>query len=183
MEPNPGVPEWYRGPEDPSGYRVAVCWDLRRMRGPSGARLTLRQMAEALGRELHRRIPESSAARWESGVKMPGADVYRAYITISGAARPFDVGGRDERAIPAGRLAEIDRRLREIERERGIKPSGDVADPISSTQAARLAGVSRQSVHNWVGEGSVRAVHQGTRLYVSQADVLARIENRQQNRS
>lgn len=153
------------------------------MRGPSGARLTLRQMAEALGRELHRRIPESSAARWESGVKMPGADVYRAYITISGAARPFDVGGRDERTIPADRLAEIDRRLRQVERERGIKPSGEFDDPISSTEAARMAGVSRQAIHNWVGEGAIRASHQGTRLLVSRADIMARGEGRQQNRS
>lgn len=144
------------------------------MRGPSGARLTLRQMAEALGRELHRRIPESSAARWESGVKMPGADVYRAYVTISGAARPFDVGGRDERNLPARWRAEFDRRLRQVELGQGVVPTGEFDDPISSTQAARLVGVSRQSVHNWVAEGSVRSVRQGTRLFVSRSDVLAR---------
>src|SRR5262245_24123474 len=80
-------PTWYRGPDDPSGYRVRVAGDLRQMRGREGLRLTQAALAKVLGQELGRDIPDSSVARWESGSKLAGADVYLACIDLVAAHR------------------------------------------------------------------------------------------------
>jgi excisionase family DNA binding protein len=141
-----------------------------------GARLTQAEMARALGRELARRIPESSVARWESGVKLPGADVYRAYVNLSGSARPTDLGGIDERAMPGQRLQALEARLRLLERDAGRPvPNQPIApeDLASTTEAAQLAGVTRQTVHDWVRARRVRSERMGRRVLVSRSDIIA----------
>jgi excisionase family DNA binding protein len=165
------VPAWYRGPEDPSGYRVQVCTDLRLMRGPTRASLTMADMAAALSEELHRHVPESSVLRWESGKKVPGADVYAAYVTVSGSPRVTDVRGQDVRLARSSQLGEMQRRIKRLEAQAGQ----GFEDPISVSEAMRLLGCVRQTVHNMVGRGELRAVRQGTMVRVSRADVVARI--------
>lgn len=150
------------------------------MRGPAGAKLTQAAMAATLGRELSRRIPESSVARWESGVKLPGADVYRAYVVISGSARPGDIGGSDPRSVPSQRLADLEARLRTLEHSAGLASAGEPISPddrISTTEAGGLAGVSRQTVHDWIAAGKVRSEQMGRRTLVSRSDILA-VRNR-----
>src|SRR5262249_33476651 len=91
VEVNSDTPPWFRGPRNSSPHRIGVAVDLKRMRGREGVRLTQKDMARELSRELGRHIPESSVARWENGHKLAGADVYRAYIYLTAAARPSDV--------------------------------------------------------------------------------------------
>lgn len=120
-------------------------------------------MAKALGRELGRNIPESSVARWESGHKLAGADVYLAYETI---AKSASQGTRDS----------MDERMTRVERALSLLPldlAGD--DLLTVAQAAKLAKVSRQTIHNWVKAARVRYVTQGRRLLISRADVLAAV--------
>ncbi len=143
------------------------------MRGPLGARLTQLQMAAALSRELGRRIPESSVNRWEKGAIGASAEVYRAYMNISGAARPSDIGGQDERLFPGRRVSQLETRLAELERRQGIAPSGEFDDAIKTADAMALTGVSRQAIHNWVRKGKVRSSRQGRLLVVSRSDVEA----------
>ena len=145
------------------------------MRGREGVRLTQAGMADALGRELGRNIPESSVARWESGHKLAGADVYRAYIDITAAARPTDVGGVDERAALYPRVQRLDSRVARLEQALALAtPALELTGEnlLTVAEAAKLAQVSRQTVHNWVKAGTVRFVTQGRRLLVSRADVL-----------
>ena len=144
------------------------------MRGK--ALLTQSEMATALTRELSRGIPASSVARWESGHKLAGSDVYRSYIIISGAALPTAIGGVDPRAVPGQRLAQMEQRLALLERGRGQPPPAIVPgtdDLISTDDAATLVGRSRQTIHNWIADGKVRIVRQGRKVKVSRIDALS----------
>lgn len=171
-----GIPAWYRGPDDPSGYRIKVCEDLRWMRSRL-AKTTQADIAEALSQELGRRIPESSVSRWEAGKKLPGADVYRAYIQLSGSALPRDVGGKDERTLPVQRLQTIEARVARLERERGLgPPDGQIPldDLMTVGDAAKLIDVSRQTIHNRIRAGKIRSTQGSKRgVLVSRLDVLA----------
>jgi len=151
------------------------------MRGRTGVRLTQAGMAAILGRELRRSIPETSIARWESGFKLAGADVYRAYIDITAAARPSDVGGTDERALLRQRVQRLESRTVQLERALEMAtPSLSLTNEELWTvaEAAREVHVSRQTVHNWVRAAKVRYVTQGRRLLVSRADVVAMAQGR-----
>lgn len=181
----PSTPDWYRGPVDPSGYRQALAENLRWMRGPAGAGLSQQDMAHALSAELHRHVPPSSVARWEKGIKEAGGTVLLAYITVSGAARPTDVEGRDLRLLPEQRLRQVEDRLRRMEQLPDASPAG-LVDPISATEAMDLAGVRRQTIHNWVQSGKVRGQFSDRhkrRLMVERADVVARLDGLSGNRS
>src|SRR5262245_57091261 len=170
-----GAPGWYRGPADPSGYRVQVASDLRWMRTRKG-NLTQDEIAKALARELRRAIPVSSVSRWESGVKLAGGDVYRAYIVITGAALPTDLGV-DPRSVPLQRLQLLERRLAQHEKALGLPLPGEppeASDLIEVSEAVELAGVTRQGIHYWIRQGRVRFVRVGARrTLVSRSDVLA----------
>ena len=163
----PQTPTWYRGPQNSSKHRIGVAVDLRQMRGREGARLTQKDMAVALSRELGRNIPESSVARWENGHKLAGADVYRAYMQLTAAAHPTDV---DERLL----WRQMESRVARLERASGL-PTLDLPrdDLLTLAEAARLIKVSRQTIHNWIKAGKVRFSTQGRRLLVSRADILA----------
>jgi len=139
-------------------------------------RLTQAGMAAALGRELRRNIPETSVARWESGFKLAGADVYKAYIHITASSRPTDVGAVDERAFLRQRVQTLESRLVRLERAAELAtPTLELAgeDLWTVAEAAKEVQVSRQTIHNWVKAAKVRFLTQGRRLLVSRADVLA----------
>ena len=139
-------------------------------------RLTQDAMARALSRELERHIPPSSVGRWEAGTKLAGADVYRAYIVISGAALPNDVGGRDVRSMPPLRVATIEQRLARMERLQGLPPPSDEPLPedlVSTDEAAAHVGRSRQTIHNWIKAGTIRSFPMGRKKRVPLSDVIA----------
>jgi excisionase family DNA binding protein len=162
-------PEWYRGPDDPSGYRVAICLELRDMR--TRVRLSQIQMAEALRQELRRPISDVSVSRWETGFQMASAAVYLAYMHISAGIKPFE-GDADDPRIDQGQLvAEADERLRVAEVQVGILDDDDL---IGTSEAMELAGVSRETIHEWRRQHHIRgAMRSGRRLEVSRRDVLA----------
>lgn len=149
------------------------------MRGPQGAGMTQQQMAAALSVELHRNVPYSSVSRWEKGTKEAGGAVVLAYIAISGASRPSDVGGEDVRLFPELRLQRISDRLRRVERLVGDSASSDgFADGITTAEAVELSGKALQTIHNWVKAGWVRAEvksHGKRRTMVSRADIMAQV--------
>lgn len=138
--------------------------------------MTQVEFARALGRELQRHIPESSVGRWEAGAKLPGADVYRACIIVSGAALPTDVGGRDVRGMPRQYLQGLEQRVARMERDLGLSLPSDEPLPddlVSTDEAARATGRSRQTMHNWIKAGTIRAYPQGRKMRVSLTDALA----------
>src|SRR5215813_689890 len=181
VEDNSGPPPWFRGPRNSSRHRIGVAIDLKRMRGREGVRLTQKDMARELSRELGRHIPESSVARWENGFKMAGGDVYRAYIYLTAASRPTDVGGVDERLMPRQELDSLKLRVTLMERAMQLaSPSLDLVKEELWTvaEAAREVHVSRQTIHNWIKAQKVRYTTQGRRLLVSAADVTAMAQGR-----
>jgi len=150
--------------------------DLKQMRGREGVRLTQKDMAKALSQELERHIPESSVARWENGFKLAGGDVYRAYIYLTAAARPTDIGGVDERAALQPRVQRLDSRVTRLEQALALAtPALDLADEdlLTVLEASKLLRVSRQTIHNWVRAAKVRHTTQGRRLLVARSDVVA----------
>ena len=157
------------------------------MRGQKG-RLTQEAMAQALTRELGRHIPSSSVGRWEAGTKLPGADIYRAYVVVTGASLPTDLGGQDVRAMPSVRVASMEQRIARMERLQGLPPPTDEPLPddlVSTDEAAQATGRSRQTIHNWINAGTIRAYSMGRKKRVSYSDALAEAArlDRLQNRS
>jgi hypothetical protein len=165
----------WRGGDDPSGYGHMVADELWEMR--LSADLTLREMAAELTRELVRTIDQNRVFEWESGIHKPGADVYRAYITVAGAARPLD-NHADPRLNADRRVAELERRFNRlaalVDEAEGPEPT----DLVSPSEAAAALNVSKQTIHNYVNAGAIRSRRRGVNILVSLSDARAERDRR-----
>lgn len=136
----------------PKDYSKRVAAAMRAMRLRAG--LNTSQMAGAISDELGRLIRPKDVSRWEGSTHTPKADVFYAVMQISGVSDPT-------KPDTSGTLWEQAPRLRRMF-EQALSDHGLISVPLSPLppehrsdfltvlEAAKLRGVSKQTVYHWI---------------------------------
>lgn len=162
--------------EEGTDYARVVADQMRALRGRAG--LTSEAMAAALSGELGRRVHPPSLSRWERGHQMPKSDVLLAAMRIAGLALPSEAPA-DPRHVLEQELAALRRQVEMMARRMKGSDATPLLPPAHRTagkyltvaQAAKRAGVTRETMYSWVRANRVRGYAWMGRTVVLPEDV------------
>lgn len=139
-----------------------VADQMKALRERSG--LTSEGMAQALSRELGRKIRLPSVSRWENGHQMPLSDILLAAMTVAGLPLPSDAP-KDPRRAMEQELEHLRRQVELVAQQVNLRDRLAILPPahrrrgqfLTVEEAANRLGMTRNGVYYRLAAGHLRA--------------------------
>lgn len=161
--------------DDSSGYRHRAASEMRRIRSRTG--LNKSDFARALSKELAKNYLPHHVTRWEAGDQLPKTDIFLAALAVAGVDDPLCGEQAGTPSAVQRRLNAMQEQLAQLMAASGrqlmLPPAPEGQEFLSTQQAARALGVTRQTVYKAIGDGRLTAYRQGTRTVLLAAEVQA----------
>ena len=155
------------------GDRVAKA--IRAMRKQAG--LNTVELAHALSDELDRTIRPKDVTRWETSAHIPKADVFLAVMQVAGLPDPELLSLNTQETLRQ-QVMRLERAFRQAQLKSGGRapehpelPSEHRSSYLTVAEAAKMLGVSRQTLNQWTNTNRMPAYRWESKKVLIPADV------------